>query len=99
MSTLKKALELAERGIAVFPCNAKKAPMIEGGFKNAGTDPATIKEWFRKPDTLIGVPTGERFVVIDCDLAARRGAAMVCQSQSPSDTKPYDAVWRQASAL
>jgi Bifunctional DNA primase/polymerase, N-terminal len=67
-STLKKALALAEGGVAVFPCNAKKAPMIEGGFKNAGTDTAQIKEWFHKPDTLIGVPTGPRFVVIDCDL-------------------------------
>jgi hypothetical protein len=62
------ALKLAERGIAVFPCNDKKRPMIEGGFKNASTDPAQIKEWFRRPGTLIGVPTGKRFVVIDFDL-------------------------------
>jgi hypothetical protein len=69
MNTLKKALELAERGVAVFPCNAKKAPMIEGGFKNASTDPAQIREWWRQwPQALIGVPTGVRFVVIDCDL-------------------------------
>ena len=68
MSTLKHARALADRGIAVFPCNDQKRPMIEGGFKNAGTDPAKIKEWFRKPDTLIGVPTGPKFVVIDFDL-------------------------------
>jgi hypothetical protein len=62
------ALRLADHGVAVFPCNGKKVPLIDGGFKNASTDPALIKEWFSRPDTLIGVPTGERFVVIDCDL-------------------------------
>jgi hypothetical protein len=66
---MNAALKLAERGIAVFPCNDKKRPMIEGGFKNASADPAQVKEWCRDfPDSLIGVPTGKRFVVIDCDL-------------------------------
>jgi hypothetical protein len=68
MNAHEKALALADAGVAVFPCNDKKRPMIEGGFKNASTDPALIKEWFRRPDTLIGVPTGKRFVVIDFDL-------------------------------
>jgi hypothetical protein len=63
------ALELADRGIPVFPCNSKKRPLIEGGFKNATTDPALIEEWCRQfPDALIGVPTGEKFVVVDVDL-------------------------------
>jgi hypothetical protein len=63
------ALDLADRGIPVFPCNSKKRPLIEGGFKNASTDHATVEEWCREfPDALVGVPTGDRFVVIDCDL-------------------------------
>jgi hypothetical protein len=63
------ALDLADRGVPVFPCNSKKRPLIEGGFKNATTDPALIEEWIRQfPDALIGVPTGEKFVVVDFDL-------------------------------
>jgi hypothetical protein len=63
------ALDLADRGIPVFPCNSKKRPLIEGGFKNATTDHALIEEWSRQfPDALIGVPTGEKFIVVDFDL-------------------------------
>ena len=63
------ALSLADRGIPVFPCNSKKRPMIEGGFKNATTDQDVIRDWWHRwPDALIGVPTGERFVVVDIDL-------------------------------
>jgi putative DNA primase/helicase len=74
MSTMKrKALELAAK-VPVFPCNQNKTPCIpkrEGGngHNDATTDEAKIKEWWtRWPDALIGVPTGEKFVVIDCDL-------------------------------
>jgi hypothetical protein len=42
------ALDLAHRGIPVFPCNSKKRPLIEGGFKNASTDQAQIEEWCRQ---------------------------------------------------
>jgi hypothetical protein len=65
-----KALGLAEKGLAVFPCDREtKAPLIAGGFKNATTDLGIIETWWdRYPDALIGVPTGERFVVIDADL-------------------------------
>jgi hypothetical protein len=60
---------LLARGISIFPCNPKKRPLIDGGFKNASTDPDVIKEWRQKwPEALIGVPTGEKFVVVDADL-------------------------------
>jgi hypothetical protein len=63
------ALKLVDRGTLVFPCKPDKRPLIEGGFKSASTDSAQIREWWRQfPEALIGVPTGERFVVVDCDL-------------------------------
>jgi hypothetical protein len=67
---VQTALRLASRGHAVFPCSKEtKAPLIAGGFKNASTDTALIRDWWRQhPTALIGVPTGARFIVVDCDL-------------------------------
>jgi len=60
---------LVSRGFPIFPCNPKKRPLIDGGFKNASKDPDVIKEWWlKRPDALIGVPTGGKFIVVDCDL-------------------------------
>ena len=69
------ALNLARKGIAVFPCKnmpgdkeQNKAPLTPNGFKDATTDIATIEGWWRRwPNALIGVPTGDRFVVVDVD--------------------------------
>jgi hypothetical protein len=64
-----KALELASKGHSVFPCRADKTPLTERGFKDASTDFNTINRWWAyRPDALIGVPAGEKFVVVDCDL-------------------------------
>ena len=71
-----QALKLARKGIPVFPCRncpddrAKdKTPLTRNGFKDATCDPDIIHGWWtRWPDALIGVPTGERFVVVDADL-------------------------------
>jgi hypothetical protein len=69
MSTISEALKLAERGISLFPCGADKRPLTQNGFKDSSFDPAQVKEWWRRhPDSLVGVPTGEKFVVVDCDL-------------------------------
>jgi hypothetical protein len=68
MSKLSEALKLAARDNAVFPCGADKKPLTKRGFKDASTDPAQIKDWWRQRDALIGVSTGEKFVVVDCDL-------------------------------
>ena len=63
------ALRLAEKGHAVFPCGENKAPLVPRGFKDATTDPATIRNWWRlAPNALIAVPSGLKFVVIDADL-------------------------------
>jgi hypothetical protein len=77
---LDAALELAARGIPVFPCRPDdelvdgelykaKSPRTPRGFKDATTDPLRIRQWWtRHPYSLIGTPTGDQFVVIDVDL-------------------------------
>lgn len=58
---MKVALDLASRGIPVFPLSPlDKTPRIKGGFKNASTDADTIRSWWDQfPNALPGVPTGE----------------------------------------
>ena len=64
------AQQLASDGLPVFPCRPdNKAPYIDGGFHKASTNPNIIANWWWQwPDALIGVPTGDRFVVLDLDL-------------------------------
>ena len=60
------AVKLAALSIPVFPCQLNKKPYTARGFKDASTDPEMIRSWWRQfPDALIGVPTGEKFVVLD----------------------------------
>jgi hypothetical protein len=69
------ALKLAQRGTSVFPCinrpgqDDDKRPLTLNGFKDATADADVVHEWWtRWPNALIGVPTGEKFVVVDVDL-------------------------------
>lgn len=56
---LTEALKYAERGWPVFPCKPNKQPYIEGGFKSASTDEATLRDWWsRWPNAMIAAPTG-----------------------------------------
>lgn len=73
---LDRALALATRSVPVFPCRNlpgsadDKKPYTLHGFKDASADPAVVAQWWQQwPDALIGVPTGDRFVVLDLDLA------------------------------
>src|SRR6516225_4992675 len=69
MNALTKALALAARGLPVFPCAPDKSPLTAHGFKDASTDADRIRAAWPKHDaTLIGVPTGIRFVAVDLDL-------------------------------
>ena len=73
---LDAALNLAARGLPVFPCGADKKPLTDHGFKDATTDEAQIREWWaRWPEALIGMPTGpaSNLVVLDVDMDLARG--------------------------
>ena len=61
LTPLQSALQLAaEYGWVVFPCNYKKAPLTEHGFKDASSNLEQIEAWWTQwPDALIGVPTGK----------------------------------------
>lgn len=79
MSALNQALELAARGIPVFPCleidrpdlkKERKAPYTRRGFKDATTNPLQIDAWWRNfPGALVGVPTGlaSGLLILDAD--------------------------------
>jgi hypothetical protein len=68
---LRAALQLVERGLAVFPCRPQgKEPMTPHGLKDASTDRDMVEHWWhRAPDANIGIATGaiSDIVVIDVD--------------------------------
>ena len=76
-SVIKAALKYAARGWAVFPIMAgTKKPRTAHGFKDATTDPAKIKEWYRRnPDDGVAIATGPRsgLLVVDVDEDEEKG--------------------------
>lgn len=74
-ASLIAALKYAELGWASFPvAQGKKAPAIQGGFKSASNDPDTLGAyWRRRPDTNIGVATGDASGIIVLDIDPRNG--------------------------
>jgi len=68
------ALEIAATGRPVFPCGANKKPTCEHGFKDASTDPETIRELFSNRNAkLIGIPTGLTSGIDVLDIDPRNG--------------------------
>lgn len=53
----------------VFPLKPRaKEPLTEHGYKDASTDPETIRDWWAQwPDANIGIPTGIAFFALDSD--------------------------------
>lgn len=68
---LASALAYVSRGLPVFPLKPRgKLPLTVRGFKDATTDPATVRAWWtRWPEANIGIPTGEAsgWAVVDVD--------------------------------
>lgn len=66
---LNAALWYASQGIAVFPCvPGGKRPATKHGFKDASTDADQIRAWWKVNTAYnIGLPTGQRFDVVDLD--------------------------------
>jgi hypothetical protein len=74
MSAMRYALELARKGLPVFPVLETKAPACPGGFKSATADAAGVVElWRRHPAPLVGVPTGEVSGLDVLDIDPRHG--------------------------
>lgn len=74
---LSAALAYARRGWAVFPCKVRgKAPATKHGLKDASTDPAVIRGWWREhPRANVGVVTGiaAGLWVLDIDVDPAKG--------------------------
>jgi Bifunctional DNA primase/polymerase, N-terminal len=76
-NVLKSALEYAEQGIPVFPCDPRnKHPYCARGFYAATTNRGSIQAWlWNLPDAMIGVPCGptSKVWVFDVDVDKDKG--------------------------
>ena len=73
MDIISKALEVAEE-YPVFPCDSKKRPVCQGGFKSATQDPDEVERLFSITGAaLIGIPTGKASGVSVIDIDVRDG--------------------------
>jgi hypothetical protein len=75
MTLLEHALEYARWGWSVFPLRpASKEPATEHGFKDATTDEAQIRKWWKKqPTANIGIATGRVSGLVVVDIDPRNG--------------------------
>jgi hypothetical protein len=72
----EEALAYAERGWAVFPCLVRgKEPACRRGFKEAGTNPATIARWWQRTPYNVAIATGAASGVFVLDVDGPDGVA------------------------
>ena len=70
MTPTRHALELAEAGFSILPCQHNKTPACQHGYKDATRDPRMIRAFFEgNPCALVGVATGavSDLAVLDID--------------------------------
>ncbi|NKB39461.1 MAG: AAA family ATPase [Ilumatobacter sp.] len=68
---IDKAVEWAENGIPVFPCNINKAPLTDNGFYDAVSDPNKVRalfEFYGDAAVMIGGRMGDGIFAVDADL-------------------------------
>lgn len=88
--SLSQALWLAERSIACFPCKDNKRPACPHGFKDAASNADDVRNlWRAYPGSLIGVPTGIRFCVLDLDFAKHSEAEEWCRTAKLPPTRTH----------
>src|SRR5262249_21650311 len=59
-------------------------PHTKRGFKDASTDADAIRGWWKTyPDSLLGVPVGAKFVVLDLDLQHAEAQGWYSQANLP----------------
>ncbi|MBX9874668.1 MAG: bifunctional DNA primase/polymerase [Beijerinckiaceae bacterium] len=91
---LTAALALAERGIAVFPCDANKRPRPGVRWKEeATTDAKRIESWWRRyPNSLPAFSPGQHgLVAIECDRNVKEdGFSGIISRASENDDDPRD---------
>jgi Bifunctional DNA primase/polymerase, N-terminal/Primase C terminal 1 (PriCT-1) len=84
------ALQLAQRGLAVFPCQPHgKEPACDTGLLAATTDVDCINRWWREiPDLNIGIATGAASGIFVLDVDGDEGEASLRQLEQQHDALP-----------
>jgi len=87
---LATALALAQRGLAVLPCQPRgKTPACARGVLDATTDPERINGWWRSvPDLNVGIATGAASGVFVLDVDGDDGEASLRKLETEHGNLP-----------